>query len=182
MLLEPSINFLNFPHSPVLEEHVSEKINKLNQFYQNIMHCDVALILTQNKKHQGKLYNVRIKLTVPGEELSVTKPTDEDVYVAVRDAFQVITRRLREYSARRRQNVKLHPRFHHGVIARIFPEEGYGFIDSNGSEYYFSVTNVAYPDFARLNSGMEVQFLESWGDDGRQANRVTAGKHHALQK
>lgn len=45
---------------------------------------------------QGRPYGARIDLTLPQAELVVNKIEDEDVYVALRDAFQAIRRQLEE--------------------------------------------------------------------------------------
>ncbi len=39
-------------------------------------------------KHQGRPYAVRVDVTLPGQELCVDRVQDEDVYVALRDAFE----------------------------------------------------------------------------------------------
>jgi hypothetical protein len=39
---------------------------------------------------------VRLNVTVPDRELTVDRVQDEDVYVALRDAFDDMTRRLAE--------------------------------------------------------------------------------------
>jgi ribosome-associated translation inhibitor RaiA len=54
------------------------------------------------------LHSVRIDLSVPGAELVANHARDEDVYVALRDAFAAITRQLEEYARRQRGEVKTH--------------------------------------------------------------------------
>jgi len=67
----------------------------------------------------------------------------------------------------------------HGTIARLFADEGYGFIETpDGRELYFSRENVLHPAFEQLTSGTEVQFLEELAAEGPQAKRVSVGKHH----
>jgi len=64
-------------------------------------------------------------------------------------------------------------------VARLFPEEGFGFIGTpDGDELYFSRDNVSHPDFDKLEIGSEVQFLEEAAAEGLQAKRVSVGKHH----
>jgi ribosome-associated translation inhibitor RaiA len=45
---------------------------------------------------------VRIDLKVPGKEIVVNRDHDEDIYVALRDAFDVARRQLEDH-ARRQQ-------------------------------------------------------------------------------
>ncbi|HUU24039.1 MAG TPA: HPF/RaiA family ribosome-associated protein, partial [Methyloceanibacter sp.] len=63
--------------------------------------------------HKGKLYSVHIDISVPGKDLVVdrAKPLDhahEDVYLAVRDAFNAAVRQLEDYTRRVRGEVKTH--------------------------------------------------------------------------
>lgn len=176
MQITPQITLQDIPQSAAIESHIEKKIEKLDHLYDRIMTCRVILKLAQKSQHQGKMYNVHIDIIVPGEELVVNRIKNEDVYVAIRDSFAAAKRKLQDYSKRQRGQVKTHEMPRRGIIARIFKEEGYGFIISNGEEYYFSHANVSYPDFAKLEAGIEVQFLEAMGAEGLQANRVTAGK------
>lgn len=178
MQLLPNITIRNLPQSDAIESHVRKKIDKLDAMYAHIMGCRVVVEQSQKSKHQGKLYNTRIDLTVPGHELAVNRVQDEDVYVSIRDAFNAARRKLQSLVRRQRGDVKVHDVPLKGRIVRIFPKEGFGFIDCNGSEYYFSQSNVAYPSFDELDIGIDVQFLPLDGDDGLQANRVSSGKHH----
>jgi ribosome-associated translation inhibitor RaiA len=61
--------------------------------------------------HKGKLYSVRVDISVPGKDVVVdrAKPSDqrhEDVYVAIRDAFDAAARRLEDEARKMRGNVK----------------------------------------------------------------------------
>ena len=58
--------------------------------------------------HQGKQFNVRIDIGVPGSEIVVTKDASEDVYIAVRDAFDAAKRQLEDYARKTRGEVKKH--------------------------------------------------------------------------
>ncbi len=179
MRLEPNITIRNLPRSDAIEGHIRDKIEKLDNFCPRIMSCRVVLEQSQKSKHQGKLYNARIDVTVPGHELAVNRIQDEDLYVAIRDAFFAARRKLQNLARRQRGEVKAHELPLHGRILRVYPKEEFGFIESNGDEYYFSRTNVAYPGFDELEIGTEVTFLAAPADDGLHANRVTAGKHHS---
>lgn len=177
--LKPQVTFLNFPPTPALENRIYNKIAKLNQFHNKIMHCDVVVEQEQRNRHQGKFYKVRIALTVPGEKINVNHPRNENIGIAIRDAFLAARRLLLNYSQRRRGDVKAHPLMQHGIITRLFSQKRYGFIKSNGQEYYFSETNVSYSSFDQLTVGSEVQFIGTLAGEGWQAHRVSLGKHHS---
>ena len=179
-VLTPCITLRDIPHSVAIETHIQKKIQKLEQYHDRIARCDVVVEQCQKHKHQGKMYACRIDVTVPNDELNVNLVQNEDVYVAIRDAFIAMRRQLKKYAMKRRGEVKLHPLSLHGRIIRIFPEQGFGFIESNGTEYYFAADSVIHPIFEELDLGMDVHFIETVAHDGLQAHRVTVGSrnHH----
>lgn len=98
----------DMPPSEAVEARIREKAQKLESFYDRITSCRVVVDLTQRHQHQGKLHSVRIDLSVPGAELVVNRVEHEDVYVAIRDAFNAIGRKLEDFSRRQRGDVKTH--------------------------------------------------------------------------
>lgn len=175
MQLPLQVTFRDVPHSGVLENHIILKAEKLNQFYSRIMCCRVVIEMVQKHHHQGKLFNVRLDLTVPGEELPVTHGINENIYIALREAFAVARRRLEEFSRLQKGDGK-NGHFLKipltGRIARIFSDQGYGFIETeNGDDVYFH-HSVVKPAFDQLTVGMPVHFLEEMGNKGPQASRV----------
>ena len=141
------------------------------------MSCRVVVDSTQRRQHQGKLYGVRIAITVPRKELAVTREENEDVYVAIRDAFDHASRRLEEHARRERGDVKVHQGPLGGRIIRIFEDEDYGFIQTpDEREVYFHRNSVLNEDFGRLKIGAEVSFVEEQGMEGPQAARVSLSK------
>jgi len=174
MQLPLQINFRDLPHSDAIESAIRDKADKLDQFYDRIMSCRVTVGLIQKHKHQGKLFNVRIDLTVPGSEIVVNRDRAEDVYVAIRDAFDHAKRKLEDHARRVRGDTKVHDVESRGHIVRLFTDEGYGFIekDVDATEFYFHRFSVVHPEFENLSVGDEVVFLEEAGSDGLQANRV----------
>jgi ribosomal subunit interface protein len=172
------IAFRDLPHSDAIEAHIREKAGKLETFFDRIIACRIVVGMIQKHKHQGKLFNVRIDLTVPGAELVVNRDKAEDVYVAIRDAFDATKRKLEDQARRLNGDVKTHEIELHGKVARLFPDEGYGFIEgADGNELYFHRYNVAHPDFDHLKEGDPVVFLEEIAGEGLHANRVSVGKH-----
>jgi len=182
MQLPLQITFRDLPRSEAVETNIREKAEKLDQFYDRIMGCRVVLGMVQKHRHQGKIYNVRIDLTVPGGEVVVNRDRAEDVYVAIRDAFDATRRKLEDFVRHQQNEVKYHEPEAHGQVARLFPEEGYGFIQGlDGREFYFHRYNVMHPGFDQLQEGDQVVFLEEVAGEGYQANRVSVGKHHTAQ-
>lgn len=166
-------------NSVALEGHIRKKAEKLTQLCQRINSCRIVITIPQKHKHHGKLYCVRIDLTVPGKEIVANHRKNQDIYVAIRDAFHAAERQLENYERKRRGYVKAHDGITRGYITKIFAEEGYGFIQGmDGNEFYFSLTNVAYPKFDKLELGDIVEFLSEPSSEGLQAHRVTKEKEH----
>lgn len=169
----------DIPHSDALESHIRQKAEKLEKFYPHIISCRIVIELPHKHKHQGRMFDVHLDITVPGAELIVNRTAHEDVYVAVRDAFDAVKRQLEDYARCQRGDTKMHAPVLHGKVVRLFSDEGYGFIETpDGHELYFHRANLSGHDFDQLTVGEEVQFLEDIGSEGYQAKRVSTGKHH----
>jgi len=89
-------------HSPALDTQVAERCAKLAQFHPRIKAIDVAIELEQHHKQQGNPFKVRIVLEIPGNDVVINHQHDEDVYVALRDAFDAATRKLKAVAGRTR--------------------------------------------------------------------------------
>ena len=173
MLLPIQLTVRDISNSDALQATIRRKADKLQTYYKRITSCRVVVEIAQNHKHQGKLYNVRVDVTVPGKELVSTHKKHQDVYVAIREAFSVLGRQLEEHSRKRHGRVKAHNHINHGYVTRIVADEGYGFIeDLLGDQYYFSITNTAYPTFEKLMVGDSVAFVSESMSDGLQAHHV----------
>ena len=190
MQLPLQVTFRNMDASPAVEAAVREKAAKLERFIDQIMSCRVVIEAPHRRHHKGKLYEVHIDMTVPGGEIVVNKEkrknhAHEDVYVAVRDAFDAAARRLEDYARKRRGDVKVHEAPLHGTVTRLFPAEGYGFIAAaDGRDVYFHRNSVVEGSFDDLAEGSEVRLVvaEKEGEKGPQASTVRpVGKHHVVE-
>jgi len=95
-------------HSEALETHIRDRVNRLDKFFDRIMSCRVVAEMPHKHHHQGKQFNVRIDIGVPGSEIVVTRDHADDVYVALRDAFDAAQRQLEDYARRIRGDIKTH--------------------------------------------------------------------------
>jgi cold shock CspA family protein len=178
MRLPLQITFRNMPHSSAIELAISERAGKLDRFSGLIMGCRVVVESRHRHHRQGKLQHVRIELTVPGEEIVVSREpslhhANEDIYVAVRDAFDAARRQLEDYARRHRRKVKVHEEPPRGRIARLDRAKECGFIETpDGREIYFHRNSLVNADFDRLEKGTLVRFHEETGDKGPQASTV----------
>ena len=185
MDLPLQITFRDMPPSAAIEARVREQAAEFEQFYDRIVSCRVVIETPHRHHHQGRLYGVRVDLSVPGREIVVGRePTQhhahEDVYVAIRDAFDAAKRQLENHARRERGDTKRHEPPSEGRVARLFPEPGYGFIETpEGREIYFHRNSVIDGTFERLEVGTVVRFAEEPGEKGPQASTVRPRKRVA---
>jgi ribosomal subunit interface protein len=185
MQIPLQITFQNMEPSPAVEARIREKAEKLDHFHDHIMACRVIVESTGQHHHHGNLYQIRIDITVPGSEVVVSRDSGlnhahEDIYVAIRDAFNAARRQLEDRLRRTQRKVKNHETPPHGRVIEYFPEDGYGRIQTpDGREIYFHENSVLNGSFRELNIGSEVRFVEGQGEVGPQASSVRpVGKHH----
>ncbi len=168
------ITLKDIARTEAIEHRIREKVTKLEVICHNIISCHVVAELTKRHPHQGKLYNVRIHLNLPGKELVVNQNEGKDFYNALRDAFEDMYRQLENVERIRDRHVKTHAVLSRGTVVRIFKDKQFGFIaDGNGNEFYFNENSVLHPEFEQLAVGVSVEFIEMMGEDGAVANRIS---------
>jgi len=178
MQLPVQVSFRNMPPSEAIETDVRERAAKLEAFFERITSARVVIEAPHRQHRQGKLYHVRIDIRVPGREIVVSRePAEhhahEDAYVAIRDAFDAARRQLEDYAREVRGSVKAHAPVPRGRIARLDPEHGHGFVETDdGHEVYFHRNAVVDTEFDQLRVGDEVRFVEEAGEKGPQASTV----------
>lgn len=137
MRIPLKITFRDMEPSKAIEETIRERADKLDALYDKIMSCRVTVEAPHRRHHKGKAYVVRIDITVPGGELVVNRApkrlaaakaaraeelevelaeshepskhgAHEDIYVAIRDAFNAAGRKVQDYAQKRRGKTKNH--------------------------------------------------------------------------
>ena len=196
MQLTPTITFRDIATSPALEADVRARVDKLETYCRSIMTCRVLVELAERHHQSGNRVHVRIDLTVPGEEIVVahepslhasaqdaeaqaltkgdeTDPERRHAHVAIHEAFDILRRRLQDYTRRQRGAVKTSARQPRGRVAQLFPIDEYGYIEAkDGHEVYFQKSSVLKDAFDRLAVDSQVSFVEEPGEKGPQASTV----------
>jgi len=109
MNIQPQINVRGIENASGVEEKVRRRALRLERYSDEIQRCQVWVEAPHGHHRQGRLCEVRIRITVPNEELVVeNQPPDDDVQVAIRNAFDAARRQLEDYARRRRGDVKSH--------------------------------------------------------------------------
>lgn len=88
------------PHSGALERYIGEQANKLDRADGRIIGCHVLVEALHRPKQQGAQFAVRLDITLPGTEVVVNREHSEDVYAAVRDAFEAAGLQLNDHMRR----------------------------------------------------------------------------------
>ena len=181
------IAFHNLPHDEGIESSIRAHAEWLENYHDRIMSCRVVVDRPHSHHKEGNLCQVRIDLKVPGGELAVKREPSQhadsqDLDFMIRDAFDEARRQLEDFARRRRGEVKAHAPLPHARVVRVFPEPGYGFLETpDGRELYFHRNSVVKAHFEDLRVGTEVRFVEQLGDKGPQASTVTpVGRHSRI--
>ena len=78
MILPLEINFQGIGHSEAVEAKIRERAEKLGQFAPRLARCEVWVNAPHRHHKKGPFYDVRVRMTVPGEELVVDHQPDRD--------------------------------------------------------------------------------------------------------
>lgn len=185
MQIPAQISFRHMEANEEIEALVRAKVDKLETFGDQIIGCRVVIEPAGKHHEHGNLYSVRIDVTVPHEEIVVTRTPSErtefrDIQVAIRDAFDAAKRQLEDYIRRRRGLVKTLESMPHARVSRLVADEDHGFLQTpEGREIYFHRNSVVNDQFDHLGVGAEVAFVEQSGEKGPQASTVRiVGKHY----
>ncbi len=164
------LSFPGLDQSDALEALVRERVAKLDRLTDRLVACRVAVERPHKQHRTGNLYHVRILMSVPQDEIVISRDpganeAHEDVYQAVRDAFDAAERRLKSYRRKIRGEVKHHDAPLQGRIRRLFPQQSYGFIETHdGREIYFHEHALVEGGIGDLEEGQTVELVVFAGD------------------
>ena len=105
---EFQIVFHNIDQSDALTDSVNKRVEKLRRYNGDIIGGRVVLDSPHNNHHKGKVYSVTLELHTPNKEVVVTQEqhdnhAHEDLYVAIRDAFNAAERQLKSVDKKHRK-------------------------------------------------------------------------------
>lgn len=183
------LTWRNVPPSDAIAERVDQLVARLERFDSRLTGAAVSLErIGAHHRHSGAQYRVRIELSVPGARLvvgrdPVASKTHADLYAALNDAFREARRQLEDHARIAHRRVKTHDGPALARVARLFADEGYGFLrTADDREIYFHRRSVLNGAFRRLHVGSAVRFVEEAGDEGPQASTVTALRRRPSQE
>lgn len=103
------IVFHNIDQSDAITGNVNKRIEKLKRYSNDIMGGRVVLDSPHNHQHKGKVYSVVLEIHTPNREIVVNQDqhdnhAHEDMYVAIRDAFNAAERQIKSVDKKRRKS------------------------------------------------------------------------------
>lgn len=159
------LTFTDMEPSEFVERAVRERVDKLERLYDRITSCHVYVVAPHKRHQKGNQFDVRLEVRVPGTELVVNNhPGDvhahEDVYVAIRDAFNAMERQLKKWKAKISGDVKTPTGQLQGQVKEIDHERGFGqIIATDGRLVYFHANSVIDGSFDKLGTGDTVALV-----------------------
>lgn len=105
--MQVQITFRDMPPSDSLTTRIQGRISKLAKLCPQIRSCHVTVDTPHRRHQKGRLFRVTLDVVLPDAEIAVSRDPGqdhghEDAYVAVRDAFNAIERRLHDHVALKR--------------------------------------------------------------------------------
>jgi len=123
----------NVAMAPRWKTEVEQRIAALQAGHDDLTHARVTL--TKNKHHK-KLDDVAealVVITLPGRHTFTARKEEKTFEEAIRAAFAAIEIELRKFRDKRASTeVRVPPVPLRGVVCKLFPREGYGFILQEG--------------------------------------------------
>lgn len=163
--MDVQISFRGMDPSQSAEELVRDRAADLEQVADRIAVCRVSLEAPNKRHRHGDIYHVHVVLDVPGATIAVNHEpgrsyAHEDLYVAIRDAFDAARRRLRDHTRRLDGDVKRHDAAPIGHVVRMIPERDHGFFETTDEgEVYFHRHSVKGHGFEHLKAGDRVRYV-----------------------
>lgn len=113
MTVPVQITFRDLPSSAAVEAQIRERAEHLERVFDRLTACRVTVEGRHRPQRAGKVAHLCVELHVPGRTITVGRGPAEfevhdDVFVAVRAAFDAARRRLDRHARRRRGEVKTH--------------------------------------------------------------------------
>lgn len=107
MTNEFQIVYHNIDQTEAINDAVQKRIAKLERYCDQIITGRVVLDSPHNNHHKGKVYSVGLEVHTPIKEVRVNQDqhdnhAHEDLYVAIRDAFNAAERQLKSVDKKHR--------------------------------------------------------------------------------
>lgn len=100
------ITWRGLGRSAAIETALQEATDKMEKVYGRIVSCRIVVEQLDRHKRHGRQFSVHLDVRVPGTEIAIVREHDEDVYIALRNAFADARRKLAERRKARKARTK----------------------------------------------------------------------------
>lgn len=176
MKTDPQIDFQGMEPSEAFREQILTQIRRLEDRYGRLTACRVVVKAPGARHQTGGLYDVHIHLTLPDERQVAVERTphlDERFQrfeFALHDAFNRAVRQLQDQVGEMRGKVKLHDEQPTGVVKKLLPEDGYGFLESAPTVARYIFIGIASRNPA-LTAWRLARACASWKSKARRGRK-----------
>lgn len=192
MQIPPEIAFHHVKSSPAAEQHIRERIGRLEHIYDRLITCRVRVDQRVARAKGTIPPVVHIEMGVPGiPDLVVSHEPDHllrkfqspDLRNAINEAFRIAEEQLTAFKGRREDRARGSEEMESdsrsvGQVAEVTPGEDFGFLLTNdGGLLYFHRNSLVTGDFDALGRGGQVSYVEAMGDNGPVATKVRVRTH-----
>jgi ribosomal subunit interface protein len=173
--MEFQIESRNVAMTPRWKAEIEARIADLQAGHNDLVHSQVTLTKNRHHRKDQRVAEALVVVTLPGRHTITARKEEKTFEEAIRVAFSAVETELRKYREKRAtteaRTAPVPPL--RGVICKLFPQEGYGFIlQEGGGEVYFHRHALHELKFEELADGMEVAFNTEAGEKGPQATTV----------
>lgn len=173
------ITFQGIDHSDAIEARIRTRIGRLEAMSSDMHKCHVW-VRAPHKKHKATQYIIDLSIEMPGNTLAISRhPGDDtahtDIYVAIRDAFNAMERKLRKWNDTRKGRPEVHAQKVQGRVATRDGHKECGQIQTtDGRLIYFHRNAVQSDGFDSLQEGDAVELSIDYhdADEGPHASFV----------
>lgn len=159
----------NFTLNAAFEAEIKDKVAALDSYYDRISGCEVTVGAPVKHHRKGGPFEVHIRLTVPNKELVVNHQFEGELSAAIREAFDAIRRQLEDHVREMRGDVKAHEPLPPARVSKLFPLEGYGFLETpTGGKSISIATAFCTAASTRWRSGPKCASLRRKAPRGRR--------------
>ena len=153
---------------------IEERMEKLQGVHDDLIHGRVTLTKNTHHKKSNNVAEALVVVTLPGRHTLTARKEEKTFEEAIRAAFFSMNIELKKYREKRAsKKMPSSPLPLRGVVCKLFPQEGHGFIlQEGGGQVYFHRNAVHDMEFDDLKDGTEVAFNVEKGEKGPQATTV----------
>jgi putative sigma-54 modulation protein len=107
------VHFQGLQKSEAIEQRVREKVAKLEKHCGRMTSCRVVLEAAQRNAQKPKVYNIKVEIGIPRQRSIVIRHervgshANEELVMALREAFEAALRKIDEVAIKRAQRSRL---------------------------------------------------------------------------